>query len=185
MSKKAKIAMILASTINGEIGYKNTIPWKLSGDLARFKQQTMDNVVIVGRSTYESLPGPLVGRIVIVLTRDPAYASDVHDPVANVYSASSLPEAIEKGREFKTQKIFLAGGASIYEEGMEFADIVYLTIAHKAPMVPKYDTKIKNFGFPKETWGQFEQRHVFEEIPGQNEFTRLSHSFYIFERLEK
>jgi dihydrofolate reductase len=183
MSKKAKIAMILASTINGEIGYKNTIPWKLKGDLPRFKDLTNGNVLIMGRSSYESLPGPLKGRIVIVLTRDPAFASEVHDPENNVYSASSLPEAIENARTFKTQVIFLAGGASIYEEGMGIADVVYLTLVHKH--APKYDTRVKNMHFPDDAWTQIDYRHVFEPAAEFPEFSNPSHTYHTFERIEK
>lgn len=183
MSKKAKIAMILAATINGEIGYKNTIPWKLKGDLPRFKDLTNGNAIIMGRSSYESLPGPLKGRIVIVLTRDPAFASEVHDPENNVHSATSLPEAIEKAREFKTQTIFLAGGASVYEEGMGLADVVYLTLVHKS--APKYDTRVKNMRFPEETWTQIDFKHVFEPDAQYPELRIPSHTYHTFERIEK
>jgi|EndMetStandDraft_3_1072993.scaffolds.fasta_scaffold00001_100 dihydrofolate reductase len=183
MSKKARIAMILASTINGEIGYKNTIPWKLKGDLPRFKDLTTGNVLIMGRSSYESLPGPLKDRIVIVLTRDPAFASEVHDPENKVYSASSLPEAIENARSFKTPIIFLAGGASIYEEGMGLADYVYLTLVHKS--APKYDTRVKNMRFPEDVWTQVEFKHVFEPDAEFPELRVPSHTYHTFERIEK
>lgn len=62
--------LILASDPNGGIGYKNKLPWsKIQGDLPRFKQLTQNQVVVMGRNTWESLPHkPLKNRLNIVVS---------------------------------------------------------------------------------------------------------------------
>ena len=50
------ISMIVAMDANRVIGYKNKLPWYIPDDLKNFKQLTSNNVVVMGRKTYESLP---------------------------------------------------------------------------------------------------------------------------------
>jgi dihydrofolate reductase len=145
---------------------------------------TMGNVLIIGRSTHESLPGPLEGRTLIVLTRDPAYASQVHEPELNVYSASSMAEALELAKSFKTEWIFLAGGAKVYEEGMDLVNTVFLTLVHKDPHL-KYDVVVKNLNFDLNKWSRMDERHVFEPDSLDQWYNKLSHTYYTFERIEK
>jgi dihydrofolate reductase len=61
---------------NGVIGRMATMPWHLPADLRRFKALTMGKPMIMGRKTFESLPGLLPGRRHIVLTRDAGWAED-------------------------------------------------------------------------------------------------------------
>lgn len=136
-----KICLILAATKNGEIGYKNSIPWKLKGDLKRFKALTEGSVVIMGRLTFESLPGPLFGRQVIVVTGDDAFHLRYPGYPGPIYTARNLEAAIRCGKEIAKDitntdfapEIFIAGGAKLYEEGLKIADKVFLTLVHKQP----------------------------------------------------
>ncbi len=68
------IILIAALARNGVIGFENRLPWHLPDDLKRFKQLTSGHPVIMGRTTFESLTGPLPGRTNIVLSRNPDYA---------------------------------------------------------------------------------------------------------------
>jgi len=179
---KGKLAMIVAATANGEIGYKGTIPWKLEGDLPRFKDLTTGNVIISGRSTHESMPAVMVGRKRIVVTRSPEYASEVHDPENEIYGVSSVDEALELARTFDTEWIFFVGGASIYEEALDIVGTVFLTLVHKT--APKYDTVIKNFRLPQDKWVRQHLRDVKESNPKAPEFQTPSHTYYTFERIE-
>ena len=61
--------LIYARAANGCIGKDGALPWHLPADLKRFKALTMGKPMIMGRKTFESLPGPLPGRRHIVLTR--------------------------------------------------------------------------------------------------------------------
>ena len=69
---KYNIISALAEKTN-VIGNDNKLIWKISSDLGYFKKITKENVVIMGRKTYESIGKPLVDRINIVITRDKTY----------------------------------------------------------------------------------------------------------------
>jgi dihydrofolate reductase len=63
---------ILARARNGVIGRDGDLPWHLPADLKRFKALTLGHPMIMGRKTFDSLPGLLPGRRHIVLTRESA-----------------------------------------------------------------------------------------------------------------
>lgn len=149
MAKKAIKAIIVAMDKNRGIGYRGELPWKLKGDLPRFKKLTMGNVVILGRLSYESLPGPLTGRHVIVLSSDPGYCSNVHDPENGVYGVGSMAEANEIAESLKTEFIFYAGGVRVIEDALKFADRVYATLALGSF---KCDTFLNNFTMLDDEW---------------------------------
>ena len=68
------ITTVLARAINGVIGRDGTLPWHIPADLKRFKALTMGSAMIMGRKTFNSLPGVLPGRRHIVMTRDPSWS---------------------------------------------------------------------------------------------------------------
>ncbi|WP_431232669.1 dihydrofolate reductase [Mycolicibacterium psychrotolerans] len=73
------IGLIWAQSTSGVIGRDGGIPWRLPEDLARFKELTMGHTVVMGRRTWDSLPGsvrPLPGRKNVVLTRQADYMAD-------------------------------------------------------------------------------------------------------------
>jgi dihydrofolate reductase len=82
------LALIVAYSRNRAIGLNNALPWRLPGDLAHFKRNTLGHPIVMGRKTWESLGRPLPGRRNIVVTRDPGYAA----PGATV--AGSLQAAL-------------------------------------------------------------------------------------------
>ena len=63
------IIIIIARARDGTIAKDGDVPWKISNDLKRFKAKTMGRPMIMGRKTFEALPGVLPGRRHIVLTR--------------------------------------------------------------------------------------------------------------------
>ena len=65
-----QLVAVVAVARNGVIGAENGLPWRVSSDLKRFKSLTMGKPLILGRRTFESLPQPLPGRRIVVLTRD-------------------------------------------------------------------------------------------------------------------
>ncbi len=67
---KPPITLVVARAQNGVIGRDGTLPWHIPADLKRFKALTMGSVMVMGRKTFDSLPGLLPGRRHIVLTRD-------------------------------------------------------------------------------------------------------------------
>ena len=118
------ISLIAAVADNGVIGNNNTLPWKLSSDLRRFKIFTTGKAVIMGRKTYESIGKPLPDRINIILTKDktfkPAKTVVFHD----------IGDALNFAADNGLEEVFIIGGANIYEQTIGMADKIYLTRVH-------------------------------------------------------
>lgn len=119
----ANLAMIVAMAENRVIGSQGKIPWDLPEDREHFKCLTMGQVIIMGRRSYEEIGKPLPGRITYVVT------STMTAEENGCQIASSLREAIEHAeKNYPHKKIFLCGGTRIYEEGMAFAEEIYVTM---------------------------------------------------------
>ena len=103
-----EIFLIYARAANGAIGHEGRLPWHLPADLAHFKAQTMGRPMIMGRKTFESLPGLLPGRRHIVLTRRERWDS------AGAQIARSVEEALAVAGE---GAIAVIGGAAIFFNG--------------------------------------------------------------------
>ncbi len=115
------IALIVAVAENGVIGQDNGLPWRLPGDLKRFKALTMGKPIIMGRKTYESIGKPLPGRTNIVITRQ----TDLQ--LAGCLVAGSLPEACNS---VAADELMVIGGADIYRQALPLARRIYLTQVH-------------------------------------------------------
>ena len=112
------ITLVVARATNGVIGRDGTLPWHLPADLKRFKRLTMGTVMIMGRRTFDSLPGLLPGRRHIVLTRDRGWLA----PGAEV--AHSIQDALDLAGN---EPVTVIGGAEIFKLFMSLATRVELT----------------------------------------------------------
>ena len=115
------LQLIAAVSVNGVIGDKGDIPWKLPSDMRRFKEITLEKAVIMGRKTWESIPQrfrPLSNRQNIVVTRN-TMASDWDCSIAH-----SLPDALKQAN---TEDVFIIGGFSLYKEGLALAEKLIIT----------------------------------------------------------
>ena len=70
------LSLIVAIAQNNVIGKDNKLIWHISEDLKRFKSITSGNTMLMGRKTFESLPGILPNRRHVIITRDDKYAVD-------------------------------------------------------------------------------------------------------------
>lgn len=117
----AKIAMIWAQDRNRALGTGTAMAWRVPADSRFFKDTTFGFPVIMGRSSWEALGcKPLPGRLNLVLSRQSDY------PVPGGKLAGSLPEAIEVASA-SSDLVWIAGGAKVYAEAMEFADELVVT----------------------------------------------------------
>ena len=112
------VTLIVARASNGVIGRDGTLPWRISADLKRFKALTMGSAMIMGRRTFDSLPGVLPGRRHIVLTRDRDWSTE------GAEVAHSVEEALALAAE---GPVSIIGGAEIFELFLPFADRIELT----------------------------------------------------------
>jgi dihydrofolate reductase len=115
------VTIVVARAANGVIGKDGKLPWHLPADLKRFKALTMGKPMVMGRKTFESLPGLLPGRRHIVLTRDAGWSAEgaevVHD----------MPAAMRLAGE---PELMVIGGAEIFRMFEIVADRVELTEVH-------------------------------------------------------
>eukprot|EP01132_Coremiostelium_polycephalum_P003016 gene3016-3767_t len=97
----------------------------MPADLQHFKQTTYGHHVIMGRKTFESLPGSLPGRKLIILSQQ-NYHAGTHVVI------SSLEKAIELARSAAETEVFIAGGETIYRAALDLdlVDKIYLTTIH-------------------------------------------------------
>lgn len=130
--KNLEIIIIAAlAEVDRTIGYQGKLPWHIPEDLARFKRLTLDHTVIMGRKTWEFdlKKRPLPHRRTIVLSTAPYLdipsPQNWHDSF-EVRVARSLPEAL--AQTTNTERLFIAGGASVYEQTLDLADGLELTI---------------------------------------------------------
>lgn len=128
-----ELAIIAAVAEDGTIGDEGAMPWYHPEDLDHFKRTTMGGVVILGRTTYESivdrLGTALPGRTTIVLTRQPPSAVIDDDDVpadGDVFAADTIEGAIEAATDIASVA-YVAGGATIYEQFLPLADRLIIT----------------------------------------------------------
>lgn len=116
--------LIVAVADNYGIGIKGDLPWHISEDLKYFKKTTAGYPVIMGRTTYFSLPfHPLKGRKNIVLNLG-------GEPIAEACCVYSFDEAFAEAEAEGKDRCFVMGGASVYRAAMEFVDTLYVTHVH-------------------------------------------------------
>lgn len=118
------LAVIAAVARTGVIGRDGGLPWRLPEDLKHFKATTLGHCLLLGRRTWESLPGPLPGRTSIVVTRNAGFRAD------GARVASSLDEAVQLAGQQGDDEPVVAGGAEIYALALPVATRVWLTRVH-------------------------------------------------------
>lgn len=141
----ARLSIISAMAQNRVIGIENRLPWRLPEDLRHFKALTLGHHVLMGRKTFESLPGQLPDRTVVVITRSP----DFRAPGCII--AHSVEEAIAACEG--DDEAFFIGGEQLYRQALDYAGRIYLTEIHADfqgdALFPEFD---------KQQWRETERR---------------------------
>lgn len=133
--------LIVARSNTGAIGKENKLLWRIREDLQHFKSVTYGHVVVMGRKTYESLPGgALPMRKNIVLTRREEYEAD------GAILLNSVHDVLKFQEENPDEQIFIIGGEEIYKAFMPYIKKIYLT---------QVDLEVEGdayFHYDKATW---------------------------------
>lgn len=165
MNAKTKLSIIAAVAQNGAIGKDNDLLWHISDDLKRFKQLTLEHTVMMGKSTYDSLPvHPFPKRRNIVITRQKDLLLE------GCEMAHSIDEAIALCKP--NEETFVVGGSSIYKQMMPVVDKLYITWVYK-------DFDADCF-FPEIDHEQFVQTSVSERM--YDEKSGLEFAYCEYER---
>jgi dihydrofolate reductase len=128
-----EIVLVVARAQNGVIGANGDMPWRIPADLRHFKQLTKGRPMIMGRKTFDSLPGILDGRRHIVITRDTAWDED---------GAEVVHSAADALKRANGPHVCIIGGAEIYRLFLDQADKIELTEVHASP---QGDTMLEAF----------------------------------------
>ena len=122
--KRGELFLVAAVADNGVIGLDGGMPWHISADFRRLKALTIGKPLVMGRKTFESLPGVLPGRRHIVITRDAAWQAE------GAEVTHSLAEAIKLAN---APHVAVFGGAAVFAEALPLADRIELTEVHASP----------------------------------------------------
>lgn len=133
-----RLNLIYARAANGVIGCtrdgRPAMPWHLPEDLAHFRRLTQGCPVIMGRTTWDSLPPrfrPLPGRVNLVLTRDEVRAAELR--AAGAVPVASLEAALAHCRTLRDQhgrppaEVWVIGGAQVYAQAEPLAQRAVVT----------------------------------------------------------
>lgn len=140
--------MVVAMDQKHGIGRDNKIPWHLKEDLIRLKNLTLGHVVILGRTTYDSMVGyynksgkEMPGKLYVVVTRDASYKPERKNAVAVL----SIQDALQKAKEIEQEEVFIIGGQKIFEQTLPLTDRLYLTIIEKDSQADTFFPEYKDF----------------------------------------
>lgn len=141
------LTIIVAASENNVIGKDNDLLWHLPIDFKRFKQLTTGHPIIMGRKTFDSLPGILPKRPHIIISRK----NDLFIEKCTV--VGSLENAVAVAYKNDTQP-FIIGGGEIYKEALKIADKIEITRVHTTiegdTFFPKIDPEIWQLEFEEQ-----------------------------------
>ncbi len=120
------LSIIVAIAKNNVIGNDNKLIWHISEDLKRFKEITSGKTIVMGRKTFESLPGVLPNRKHIILTRDKNFKVN-SECVEIIYDFDELLNKYKNS----DNEVFIIGGGEIYKQLLPYSNKLYLTKINK------------------------------------------------------
>ncbi|WP_026884784.1 dihydrofolate reductase [Clostridium akagii] len=158
------LSIIVAFNENYVIGNQNKLIWHISNDLKRFKKITTGKTIVMGRKTFESLPGVLPGRKHIVITENKEYTA----ANAMVTVVNDIKEIFKY--EDSSEEFFIIGGGEIYKQLLPYCKRLYLT---KIVSTQEGDTYFPKFDINK-------YRVIEEENNVEN---NVEYSFIVLEKI--
>jgi dihydrofolate reductase len=136
--------IIVAVDKNWAIGYQNKLLISIPEDMRFFRDETTNKVVIMGKHTLQSFPSgrPLKNRTNIVLTTDKRFQAE------DAIIVHSMEEALEEIKKYKSEDVYIIGGAEIYNQFLDYCDVAHIT---KIDYAYQADTYFPNLD-EKEDW---------------------------------
>ncbi len=120
MSHSFSLEAILAIDRNNAIGLHGKLPWHLPSELKLFKEITMNHALIMGRTTFESLPGPLPNREHIII-------SNTMHQIPGMHLASSVEHALSLAKELTKEKVFVIGGKGVFDALIPRCNVIHVS----------------------------------------------------------
>ena len=125
---------IVNADLNWGIGLGDSLINHIPADMKFFKEKTTGNVVVMGRSTFLTFPGPraLPNRVNIVLTTDKEWNAP------DVTVCHSVGELFEELKKYDTDSVYVIGGTSVYNQLVPYCDTAYVTRVETAKPADKF-----------------------------------------------
>lgn len=119
---------------NWGIGIGDKLLNHIPADMKFFKETTTGNVVVMGRATFMTFPGPkaLPNRVNIVLTSDMSWSAP------DVIVCHSLDELFVQLERYDTETVYVIGGSTVYEQLLPYCDTAYVTKVNSAKTADKF-----------------------------------------------
>lgn len=111
-----QVSLIVAMDSNRGIGKNNDLMWHLPADMNFFKETTKNQIVVMGRKNYDSIPEkyrPLPNRLNVILTRNKDFKAE------NCLVFNSLNDCLDHFKDEKERKVFIIGGGEIYKMALD------------------------------------------------------------------
>lgn len=181
MNILVNISLIVAASENNIIGKGLNLPWRISPDMAYFKEKTTGKPVIMGRRTFESFGGRLLpNRLNIAVSRNRSFGMAYPDLIV----CGSLENAIgyAKAESKETKEIFIIGGGELYKEALDkrLVDTVYITRVFTT--IPETPDCVYFTGFYPDRFRTVELSSIRTDI-GTKSNSGLQYRFERYERL--
>jgi len=126
-----KLIIIVAVSVDGVIGIDDKIPWRIPEDFKHFRETTMGNMLLVGATTFKTLPPKAhEGREFIILNSGDFISIDKNKGYYQFKKLETVLELLDNGRN-DFNKVYIIGGASIYEALIDYSDEVIITWVNK------------------------------------------------------
>lgn len=159
------LSLIVAIGKNNELGINNGLIWHLKGDMRYFKETTTGHTIIMGRKTFISLHGLLPNRKHIVITSNKDFKYD------DVIVMNDVKDALNYVKN-SNDECFVIGGATIYEEFLDYANKLYITEIDASEKSDVY--------FPK-----FDKNLYDKYIIKENEEDGIKYNFVLYTKRSK
>lgn len=162
--------LIVAVDNNWGIGYQNQLLVRIPADHRFFRDETLHKAVIMGRKTLETFPAgqPLKQRLNVILSRDPNFK------IKDAHIVHSIEEALKAVQDYKSEDIYIIGGASVYQQMLEYCDVAHVT---KIDYEYVADTYFPNLDQDK-NW-------IITGESDEQTYHDLTYTFYRYERKKK
>jgi thymidylate synthase len=148
--RQQEVTLIFAVDDALRIGVDGKLPWHLPEDLARFRELTLHQTVVMGSRTYYSLPDkvrPLPDRTNVVITRNPQAHTEEVKRYDGKYRLVFITEDEAEGFLNRTKNYFVIGGRRVFSKFMHRSTRAYVTHVHLRPLTTdkkKKETRNEN-----------------------------------------
>ena len=155
---------------NWAIGNNGGLLISIPEDLRFFRDETTGKVVIVGRNTVKTFPGgrPLKNRKNIIVS------SNKDLKVDDAVVVNSVEEALEAVKDYKSEDVYVVGGASIYKQMLPYCDVAHVTKTNYAYQADTYFPNLDEM----DDW-------VIEAESDERTFYNIEYTFYNYVRKNK